>query len=82
MIGCGGAVSVTLIFFGALLLLESLGVSDGIVGRYWPLILIILGVMSIINMVRFRVRFRQYRERFGRQWPPDIDQQQIRSVVG
>ena len=59
MIGCGGAVSVTLIFFGVLLLLESLGVSDGIVGRYWPLILIILGVMSIINMVRFRVRFRQ-----------------------
>lgn len=75
MIGCSGAASVTLIFFGVLLLLESLGVSDGIVGRYWPLILIILGVMSIINMVRSRVRFRRYRERFGRQWPPGIDQQ-------
>ena len=68
MIGCPGLLSLVLIFFGVLFLLENLGVSDNLVGRYWPVILIILGIASLVNMFRWRIRFN----RFKRQWPPDI----------
>ena len=69
MIGCSGAGGLTLIFFGVLFLLENLGVSDNLVGRYWPVILIILGAISLFNLQRFRVRWRRYRS----QRPPYID---------
>ena len=63
-------MSVVLIFFGVLFLLQNLGVSDGLVGRYWPLILIILGIMSLFNMFKLRIRFN----RFRRRWPPFINE--------
>ena len=63
-----------MLFFGVLFLLETLGVYDGLVGRYWPVVLIILGIMSAFNMFRMRVtvnRLRdQFRERFRGPWPP------------
>ena len=62
-------VGVILIFFGVLFLLDNLGVSDNLVGKYWPLILIVLGIMSILNMLKIRARFN----RFRRHWPPNID---------
>lgn len=62
-------VSLVLLFFGVLFLLENIGVSDNLVGKYWPLILIILGLAGLFNMYRFRVRFI----RFRRRWPPDIN---------
>ena len=62
-------MGVTLIFFGVLLLLENLGVSNDLIGNYWPVILIILGLASILNVYRLRVRLR----RMGRRWPRDID---------
>lgn len=68
MIGCPGLLSLVLIFFGVLFLLENVGVSDDLVGTYWPLILIILGIAGLVNMYRWRVRFN----RFRRRWPPDI----------
>ena len=70
MIGCAPLVALVLIFFGVLLLLENLGVADGLVGRYWPVVLIILGLASLFNIYRLRVRFR----RFRRRWPPDMDE--------
>ena len=63
-------MSVVLIFFGVLFLLQNLGVSDGLVGRYWPLILIILGIMSLFNMFKLRIRFN----RFRRRRPPFINE--------
>ena len=63
-------MSLVLIFFGVLFLLQNLGVSDGLVGRYWPLILIILGIMSLFNMFKLRIRFN----RFRRRWPPIINE--------
>ncbi len=67
--GCGVFVGLTLTVFGVLFLLENLGVTDGLVGKYWPVILIVLGLTSLFNLARFRARFY----RFRRQWPPDID---------
>ena len=69
MIGCPVFVGVILVFFGVLLLLENLDVSENLVGRYWPVILIILGLASVFNMFRLRSRFN----RFRRRWPPDMD---------
>ena len=69
MLGCPALMGVTLIFFGVLLLLENLGVSNDLIGNYWPVILIILGLASILNVYRWRVRLR----RMGRRWPRDID---------
>ena len=77
MIGCPAFVNVILIFFGALLLLDNLDVTDNLVGRYWPVILIILGILSLFNMFRLKVKANQFRDRFrdrfGGRWPPDID---------
>lgn len=70
MIGCAPLVALVLIVFGVLLLLENLGVADDLVGRYWPVILIIVGLASLFNIYRLRVRFR----RFRRRWPPDIEE--------
>jgi hypothetical protein len=64
MIGCLIFVSAIPIFFGVILLLENLGIADGLVSKYWPLILIVLGIGGIVNVLRIRARFR------GR-WPPD-----------
>ena len=61
-------IGLVLIFFGVLFLLENVGVSDDLVGRYWPVILIILGLGTLFNMVRFRTAFN----RFRRRWPPDV----------
>ena len=69
MIGCAGLLSLAIIFFGVLFLLESLGISDNAVGRFWPLIIIFFGLASLINLIRFRARIH----RFRRRWPPDID---------
>ena len=63
-------MGLTLTFFGVLFLLENLGVSDGLAGKYWPVILIILGVASVFNIFRYKARFN----RFGRDWPPRIDE--------
>ena len=68
MMGCGGTVGVTLIFFGVLFLLENLGVSDGLVGKLWPVILIVLGAMSLLNLFRFRSRLRYFRNRWPNRW--------------
>jgi uncharacterized membrane protein len=54
MIACSVFPGLILVFFGVLLLLENLGVSDGLVGRYWPVSLIILGVASLYNIFRLR----------------------------
>ena len=70
MIGCGGAAGLTLVFFGVLFLLENLGVGGGLVGKYWPVILIVLGLSSLYNMRRFRVKFNRFRHR----WPPDLSE--------
>ena len=67
MIGCASLPSLVLIFFGVLFLLENLGVADGIVGRYWPVILIALGISGLLNMRKMRTRFI----RFRRNWPPE-----------
>ncbi len=70
-------LSLILILFGVLLLLENLGISENLVGRYWPVALIILGVTSLFSVFRLRIRFNQLRDRlrgrFGGRWPPDID---------
>lgn len=50
-----------------LLLLETTGVADELVSRYWPVVLILLGLVSLYNMRRYRVRFKRFRNRF----PPD-----------
>lgn len=75
MIGCAVFPSVVLIFFGVLLLLENVGVSDNLVGRFWPVILIILGAGGLFNMNRMRIRFNQvrsrFKDRFGGDWPPN-----------
>ena len=67
--------SVVLILFGVLFLLENVGVSDNLVGKYWPVILIILGAAGLFNMNRMRVRFNQvrgrFKDRFGGDWPPN-----------
>jgi len=68
-IGCPSLVGFTLVSFGVMFLLETLGVADNVVGRFWPLILIVLGLSSLFNVSRWRVRMN----RFGRRWPPDID---------
>ena len=70
MIGCSVPLGTILVFFGVLLLLQNLGVSDNLVGRYWPVALIILGLVSVFNISRLRFRFR----RFRRRWPPNIDE--------
>jgi hypothetical protein len=64
--GCGLAISFTLIFFGVLLLLENLGVANDLVARYWPAVLIILGIVGLLDVRRMRARFGRFRMR----WPP------------
>ena len=63
-------MSLTLVFFGVLLLLETTGVVDDPFSRFWPVILIVVGLSSLYNSYRFRARLR----RFRRHWPPDIEQ--------
>ena len=67
VMGCSYLVSLSLVFFGVLLLLETTGVADELVSRYWPVVLILLGLVSLYNMRRYRVRFKRFRNRF----PPD-----------
>ena len=78
MIGCPAFVSLVLVFFGVLFLLENLGVSDGLVGRYWPLILIILGIVTAFNVFRLRTKVNlmrdQFRGRFRGGQPPFFDE--------
>ena len=69
MLGCAGVISLGLIYFGVLFLLENLGIGDHLASRYWPVFLIVLGIVSLINMVRIRARMRRYRERL----PPYVD---------
>ncbi len=64
--GCGLAISFTLITFGVLLLLENLGVANNLVARYWPVVLIILGIVGLLDLRRMRARF----DRFRMRWPP------------
>ena len=65
-IGCPAILGFTVIFFGVLFLLENLGVRDNLVKDFWPVALILIGVMSIVNIRRYRIR---YGGRRG--WPPD-----------
>ena len=67
-IGCPAILGLTAIFFGALFLLENLGVRGNLVKDFWPVALILIGVMSIVNIRRYRIR---YGNRFRRGWPPD-----------
>ena len=67
-IGCPAILGLTAIFFGVLFLLANLGVRDGLVRDFWPVALIIVGVLSIVNVNRFRIR---YGGRYRRGWPPD-----------
>ena len=69
MLGCAGIISLGLIYFGVLFLLENLGVGNQLASRYWPIFLIFLGIVSLINMGRIRAKIRRYQ---GRQ-PPYID---------
>ena len=57
-IGCPAILGLTAIFFGVLFLLENLGVRDGLVRDFWPVALIIVGVLSIVNVRRYRIRYR------------------------
>ena len=67
-IGCPAILGLTAIFFGVLFLLENLGVRDDLVGDFWPVALIVIGVLSIVNVRRYRIR---YGGRPRRGWPPD-----------
>ena len=58
-----------LIYFGVLFLLENLGVGNNLASRYWPIFLIFLGIVFLINMGRIRAKIKRYQ---GRQ-PPYID---------
>ena len=69
MLGCAGIISLGLIYFGVLFLLENLGVGDRLASRLWPIFLIFLGIVSLINMGRIRARIRRYRDR----QPPYLD---------
>lgn len=66
--GCGPFMSLVLVFFGVLLLLETTGVVDDLFSTYWPVILIILGLSSLYKSYRFRAKLK----RFGGRWPPDV----------
>ena len=75
MIGCSIFPGLILVFFGVLLLLENIGIADGLVSTYWPVALIILGVASIYNIYRLRrLRFNRSRVR----WMPDINDDRSR----
>lgn len=67
-IGCPAILGLTAIFFGVLFLLQNLGVRDDLVRDFWPVALIIVGVLSLANIYRLRIR---YSGRFRRGWPPD-----------
>lgn len=67
MTGCAGLPSLVLILFGVLFLLENLGVGEGLVGRYWPVILIVVGISGFLNLRRMSGRL----VRFRRRWPPE-----------
>ena len=56
MIACSVFPGLILVFFGVLLLLENTGVSNDLVGTYWPVALIILGVAIIYNVYRWLAR--------------------------
>ena len=56
MIACSVFPGLILVFFGVLLLLENTGVSNELVGTYWPVALIILGVAIIYNVYRWLAR--------------------------
>ena len=66
--GCGSFMSLVLVFFGTLLLLETTGVVDNLFSKYWPVILILLGLTSLYKSYRFRAKFK----RLGGRWPPDV----------
>ena len=75
MIGCSIFPGLILVFFGVLLLLENMGIADGLVSTYWPVSLIIVGVASIFNIYRLR-RIRLNRSRI--RWmsdTPDINEE-------
>ena len=61
--GCAVTFGLVLIFFGVLLLLENLGISDDLLNTYWPVILIVLGLVTLFNLYRIRSRFRRSRYR-------------------
>ncbi len=69
MIGCSVFPGMILVFFGVLLLLENMGIANGLVKTYWPVSLIIVGVASIFNIYRLR-RMRLNRSRI--RWMSDI----------
>ena len=69
MIGCSVFPGMILVFFGVLLLLENMGIANGLVKTYWPVSLIIIGVASIFNIYRLR-RIRLNRSRI--RWMSDI----------
>lgn len=74
MIGCSVFPGLILVFFGVLLLLENIGIANGLVKTYWPVSLIIVGVASIFNIYRLR-RMRLNRSRI--RWMsgiPDINE--------
>lgn len=64
MAGCLVFPGLVLVFFGVLLLLENLGVAENLVGRYWPVVLIVVGLASMFNMNGLRVRISRLRNRF------------------
>ena len=66
--GCGPFMSLVLVFFGTLLLLETTGVVDDLFSKYWPVILILLGLSSLYKSYRLRAKLKQ----FGGRWPPDV----------
>ena len=69
MTGCAGLPSLVLIFFGVLFLLENLGGGDGLVGRYWPVILIVVGISGFLNLRSMRGRLVRSRRRWPPEWP-------------
>ena len=61
--GCAVTLGLVLIFFGVILLLENLGIADGLLNTYWPVILIVLGLATLFNIYRIRSKFRRSRYR-------------------
>jgi hypothetical protein len=52
------ALGILLVMIGAIFLLESLGVTDIGIRELWPLILIAVGVMILLERIRRRYRRR------------------------
>ena len=47
-------IGIVVIFIGAVLLLERLGIIEGGFSTYWPLLLIALGISMVVNQMRRR----------------------------